>query len=303
MEKLLQWSIAQQSGDPETIKKVGKPDEQTISQLFGAPDEATLMKEAVAVATLKEATLESKEIALDNFEMMIENLDNANNIENLKLWTPLLTLLKPDVEDLLRVLVCGIIGIAVQNNPKTQEDFLLHPEGIAELISIAKTSETKSLVLKSLFALSNYIRNFKPAYEEFDKLDGWSALKLTPGQDKANLRALATISAILSIDRESSGKDLKIIKHIEEHHLVKGITGLLTADGNANTVDMALNIISQLAAVKDFTFSNAELSSISDALKRIEPIKARLNMDDFTPVKNLTKQSTKSKSKSKAKSK
>ncbi|KAG7193864.1 hsp70 nucleotide exchange factor fes1 [Scheffersomyces spartinae] len=287
MEKLLQWSIAQQSGDAEAIKKIGKPDEQTLGQLFGAPDEAALMKEAVTVAVLKESTVEAKEIALDNFEMMIENLDNANNIENLKLWTPLLTLLKSGVDDLLRLLVCGIIGIAVQNNPKTQQDFHLHPEGIAELISIAQTSENKTLVVKSLFAISNYIRNFKPGYEEFDKLNGWSALKLCQGQDKANLRVLATISAILSIDRDASGKDLKIIDHIKEHHLVNEMIALLTPNGNVNTVDMALNIIAQLAAIKDFSFSKEELSSISNGLKSIEPIKERLNNDDFNSVEQV----------------
>lgn len=40
-----------------------------------------------------EVDLETKLVAFDNFEMLIENLDNANNIENLKLWEPLLDVL------------------------------------------------------------------------------------------------------------------------------------------------------------------------------------------------------------------
>lgn len=89
MEKLLHWTIAQQAGDKDALEKIGEPDPKALNQLFGGPDEATLMRESIKVVQTPDVSQEDKEIALENFEMLIENLDNANNIGNLKLWEPL----------------------------------------------------------------------------------------------------------------------------------------------------------------------------------------------------------------------
>jgi len=50
---------------------------------------------------------------------MIELIDNANNLVALKMWEPLLELLK-DKEDGIVAHVCWIIGTAVQNNLTAQ---------------------------------------------------------------------------------------------------------------------------------------------------------------------------------------
>jgi hypothetical protein len=50
---------------------------------------------------------------------MIELIDNANNLVALKMWEPLLELLK-DKEDGVVAHVCWIIGTAVQNNLTAQ---------------------------------------------------------------------------------------------------------------------------------------------------------------------------------------
>ena len=124
--------------DKAALEKIGEPDQKALNQLFGGPDEATLMKESIKVVESTDVSLEDKEIALENFEMLIENLDNANNIGNLKLWNPLIDILaKEDTPVELKVLICGIIGTAVQNNPKSQEDFN-ETEGLSELIELAQ---------------------------------------------------------------------------------------------------------------------------------------------------------------------
>ena len=103
MDKLLQWSIAQQSGDQEAIEKIGKPDPKMLEQLFGGPDEPALMKQAIMVIDNEEATLENREIAFDNFEMLIENMDNANNIENIKLWQSVIDKMSAETPTSFRV--------------------------------------------------------------------------------------------------------------------------------------------------------------------------------------------------------
>lgn len=82
------------------------------------------MKGAMAAIKSSEVDLENKLIAFDNFEQMVENIDNANNIEALKLWDPLLKELENE-EGELRAMAAWCIGTAVQNNEKAQEKVCL----------------------------------------------------------------------------------------------------------------------------------------------------------------------------------
>lgn len=124
MDKLLHWSVTQTHGDEEGKQKAGAPNPELLAQLFGAggPDEPTLMKQNLSCMVNEEATLENREVACDNFEMLIENLDNANNIENMKMWPEIIKLLSHK-DPVLRLWACSIIGSAVQNNPNAQEAF------------------------------------------------------------------------------------------------------------------------------------------------------------------------------------
>lgn len=170
MEKLLQWSIANSQGDKEAMARAGQPDPKLLQQLFGGggPDDPTLMKESMAVIMNPEVDLETKLVAFDNFEMLIENLDNANNIENLKLWEPLLDVLVQTKDEELRAAALSIIGTAVQNNLDSQNNFMKYDNGLRSLIEIA-SDKTKPLDVrtKAFYALSNLIRNHKDISEKF----------------------------------------------------------------------------------------------------------------------------------------
>ena len=114
MEKLLHWSIANAQGDKEAIEKAGKPDPKLLEQLFGGggQDDPTLMMENMKLVTNPEVDLENKLIAMDNFEMLIENLDNANNIENLKLWESIIKVLSYEEAE-LRSIALSIVGLSL----------------------------------------------------------------------------------------------------------------------------------------------------------------------------------------------
>ena len=66
---------------------------------MGGPSEADIMKEAMMIITSPdpEITHDSKMTAFDNFEQCVENIDNANNLGSLGLWTPLIDLLDNNV--------------------------------------------------------------------------------------------------------------------------------------------------------------------------------------------------------------
>lgn len=282
MDKLLQWSIAQQSGDKEAMARIGQPDPKMLEQLFGAPDEPALMRQAIAVVDNPDALDSDKVVALENFEMLIENLDNANNIENMKLWPSVVAqLLSSNVD--FQVLAASIVGIATQNNPDCQQAFLRQENGLRTLVALASAPETpQQLLLKSLFAMSSLIRNFPAGAAEFVSFGGLEALsvdlKLEP---KLLLRKLSLISAVLS-----TGLDDDKRSHIHKDKLVSQLVGVLVADGHVGCIDMALNILTQLYQQK-FDFTPDETAQLAQNLDAIEHMREQLSADDFNSARQV----------------
>lgn len=261
MEKILKWSLAQQSGDQEVIDKVGTPDPELLKQIFGGgPDEPTLMKQSIQVLQNDEATLPSKITALENFEMLIENLDNANNIENLKLWPDIvLTLNHPDSE--LKLLAASIIGVAVQNNPNSQLAFE-KSGGLETLIKVASSSTDLDFLKKSLFAISSYIRNFPQGYDQFVTFNGWSLVESSKSNSKLSIKLISLISAVIS----------NSISSIKEHNTVKYLT---------QYIDRSLNTLSLLSQA-GYEFDDEEKELIKSALATVDE-----DNDDIEAVRKI----------------
>ncbi|KAK3392002.1 nucleotide exchange factor Fes1-domain-containing protein [Sordaria brevicollis] len=152
---------------PEVTAPGPRPiDPEVLASLFGGPSEAELMKAAIEVITdpSPEVTLENRLIAFDNFEQLIENLDNANLLEKLSLWTPLLNVLEHEEEE-MRFFAAWCVGTAVQNNEKTQER-LLAMGGVPKLVKLAmEEGETEKVRRKATYALSSAVRNYQPAMD------------------------------------------------------------------------------------------------------------------------------------------
>lgn len=171
LNELLKWSIENSTNTTNDSNDSSAPaapatqlTPEVMAALMGGPSEADLMKAAMQLITSQEAdvTLEDKLIAFDNFEQLIESLDNANNIANLNLWAPLLDQLKHDEKE-IRKMAAWCVGTAVQNNEKTQER-LLAMGGIPPLVELAlKEAEAEEIRRKAIYALSSAVRNYQPA--------------------------------------------------------------------------------------------------------------------------------------------
>lgn len=130
MNQLLKWSIENTDAsrddptattDPKAERPSGRPlNAVALNALLGGPTDADLMRESMAAIQSPDISLENKLVAFDNFEQLIENLDNANNMEPMGLWTPLVGLLHSE-EPQLRRMAAWCVGTAVQNNVKAQE--------------------------------------------------------------------------------------------------------------------------------------------------------------------------------------
>ncbi len=127
LNNLLKWGIQNSEAsrtDPNaSTHPPPKVDVEALQRLLdGArgPSDAQVMVESMDVIDNDDADLEAKCTAFDNFEMLIENLDNANNMANLKLWDRLIKHLDNGAAD-LRMYAAWCCGVAVQNNMQTQE--------------------------------------------------------------------------------------------------------------------------------------------------------------------------------------
>lgn len=121
LNTLLKWGVEHSNvtEGAEPPKTTLTPD--ALAALFGnQKSDAQMMKDNMEVIKRGECELEDRITAFDNFEQLIENLDNANNLESLNLWIPLIEQLE-DKEAEIRRYAAWCIGTAVQNNIKTQE--------------------------------------------------------------------------------------------------------------------------------------------------------------------------------------
>ena len=173
MNQVLKWSIENSEipvadptsiTDPKAERPSGRPlNPDALRSLMGGPTDADLMKESMAAILSPHVTLDSNVIAFDNFEQLIETIDNANNMESLGLWTPLVTLLSSK-ESELRKYAAWCIGTAVQNNVKAQAK-LLKDDTIPKLIELTVEDSEEAVRRKAIYALSSEIRNFQPALD------------------------------------------------------------------------------------------------------------------------------------------
>lgn len=169
LNQLLKWSVENSSAslsDPDAPRTKSTLDPALLAQLMGGPSDADLMKESMAavLSSDPEITLEDKLVAFDNFEQLIENLDNANNLAPLALWTPLIDCLN-NAEPEIRKMAAWCVGTAVQNNEKSQAK-CFEMGGVPVLVKLAtKEGEKSDVRRKAAYALSSEIRNFQPGLD------------------------------------------------------------------------------------------------------------------------------------------
>ncbi|KAF1917902.1 nucleotide exchange factor Fes1-domain-containing protein [Ampelomyces quisqualis] len=171
LNNLLIWGIQNSDtsrNDPTTTPQPMTDVDREVLQavISGAtgPSNASLMEQSINVVDNSEATPEAKHTAFENFQALIENIDNANNMEGLGLWTRVINHL--DNEDpKLRMFAAWCCGTAVQNNIRTQERLLICG-AIPILVRLATEDPTPLVRKKAITALSSTVRNFQAALDE-----------------------------------------------------------------------------------------------------------------------------------------
>ncbi|KAA8907491.1 hypothetical protein TRICI_004967 [Trichomonascus ciferrii] len=264
MEKLLKWTAEAQGYDPSSGKEMPKPDPKLMAELLGAPDEATQMKDALAAACNKEQIdVANRETALDNLEMLVESMDNANNLESMGMWPALLGLLDDEAET-IRKMALWVVGTAVQNNPTSQKNLVAKPGAIEKVLGLLNDAD-KEVRLKAMYALTSALGHCEDAYREFERSNGWDTLKdvMKIEDKKTQLKSLGLVQSAVYIEpvAEKTAK-------LKATGLVTEIIAVLETTSEPEVQEKALSLCSLLAEVK-YNFSEDEKTKIKAQREQI----------------------------------
>ncbi|KAL1641385.1 hsp70 nucleotide exchange factor fes1 [Diplodia intermedia] len=203
LNNLLRWGVENSEAtrnDPALAGEQPKSNitPEMLAALMGGPSDAELMRESMRAITSEETDLENKLTAFDNFEQLVEQIDNANNIEPLGLWKPLLSQLESEEAELRRM-AAWCVGTAVQNNVKAQEKLLEH-DAIPTIVRLAVGEPNQAARKKAINALSSATRNFQPGLD--------AALQHLPdsyhGGKKLDATSMDDVDSIITKMREEN---------------------------------------------------------------------------------------------------
>ncbi|KAF0440410.1 armadillo-type protein [Gigaspora margarita] len=282
MEKLLKWST--ENSDPSnvpqqpTTQEKSELDPEVIDLILGKSD-AVQMREAVEAVSNPETNLDDKKIALDNLEMLVEQIDNANDIENMNLWPQILSFLSlPEAS--LRTQVIWVCGTAVQNNPKAQKAFF-EKGGLTLILNIIKDAdEDMEVKSKALYALSGAIKHYPPGLAQFEKDEGYDVLLklLETSNDIQSLRKIIFLfNTLLMQDPDT------VAMRIKERGFAKKMINILDEYGEKDE-DLADKVLrTLLAELRHSSHSFAE-DEINELRKRLPELKTKYGKCALTPI-------------------
>lgn len=177
-------SVAQVSADVAAGRRPDLADPGLYEAIMGK-SEAQMMQEELAVATDSSRTIEDRCTALDNFEMLIEQVDNANNMAPMGMWPAIRALLDTDAPE-IQSATAWVIGTAIQNNDKAQAAALEH-DVLAPLLTLLSAAHS-GVQNKSAYALSALLRHYPAAVAQFATAGGWAPLHRALESDNLVLR-------------------------------------------------------------------------------------------------------------------
>ncbi|KAF7373632.1 Fes1 domain-containing protein [Mycena sanguinolenta] len=203
LQNLLRWGIENSSTDGSNPPPAPRQDLDPgiIDMILGKSD-AEQMKEDLAVAKDESQSESARVDALDHLEMLIEQIDNANNLEKLQMWSPLQSLVTSEPSNSIKMQALWVIGTALQNNPAAQDAYASHdPLPVLTSCLAPSASSTSQIRSKAIYALSGLLKHNAPLVEALSRpdVDGWEKLREALQDPDLGVRrkALFLLSALI----------------------------------------------------------------------------------------------------------
>ncbi|CAG8487678.1 8425_t:CDS:10 [Paraglomus occultum] len=289
MEQLLEWGVTHSdpSNPAQNDGQERNFDSGIIDAILGRSD-AVEIRNAVDCISDPNESLANKEIAFDNLEMLVEQIDNAIDIDNMNLWPKILSFFDFK-EKSLRLYAAWVCGTAVQNNPRAQKAFV-DKGGLKRLLDVLKSPEEDAEVRsKALYAVSGTIKHYPPGLAQFEKEGGYEILLnvLNTSNDLSILRKAAFLFNTLLV------QDPKMVAtRIEEKGLARQLIHLLKVYGPQDE-DLADKILQTVIAIfrhSSKSLSTDEISELRDVLPQMRNRygTVTLNKDEWDELENMT---------------
>ena len=189
----------------------------------------------------------SRLTAFDNLELLVEQIDNASNLEVLKLWPPLLSMLSsPEAE--LRRYAAWVTGTAVQNNHKAQ-GHLLQYKGVKKLVE--KLDDVYSVRTKVLYALGCLLNQFPEGVRQFNEVGGWKKLRECMDKVDEGTECQRRVAFFISNYLAEENADTK---GIEENDFLKGFVDILQYTKDPDLLEKVLSLENHLTKTMQSTY-------------------------------------------------
>ncbi|PVU90277.1 hypothetical protein BB559_000109 [Furculomyces boomerangus] len=301
MDKLLQWAIINSQTEKEDAPKsersidVEKIDPEIIDAILGKPVSVQMQECMDAIENL-DYSVEDREVEFDNLEMLIEQIDNAGNLEPLGLWPRIIAQLE-STETEMRLGALWVIGTAVQHNPKAQAAFSSH-SGLENVLNTFKTDPKASVKTKAVYAISSYVRNNLVGFSELVKLNGIEMLVDGIGSfPEVSKKIVFLFSALVyeSLD-EIAGSDLRpppsfplaMIEKKIAYKLLDVIEMNLNGNFSIDSVENSLKLLSLLQKASENNHLSTifadinQKSKVDNFIKSIPTLKSKLEDSNLT---------------------
>ncbi|KAJ2719408.1 hsp70 nucleotide exchange factor fes1 [Coemansia sp. Benny D115] len=281
MESLLKWAIlngatANEDAPPRSAAETAAAQERmknldpaVIDAILGKPA-SVQMTECLDALEHPETPLNAREIALDDLEMLVENIDNASNLQPLQLW-PRIAKLYKDPFPTVRSGALWVSGTAVQHNPNAQKAF----PALSQVLAVLREDDDVTVRAKALYCVSAFVRANVNGLQQFVALDGLRTLVDLVKESNGVLREKALFLLRALVDEamdEETPEELRPGRHLVDAVLELGVVkaaaeAVSQAGEDVGTLEKALALVAALAAATDGSKREvAECALLRDAL-------------------------------------
>jgi len=200
---------------------------------------------------------EIREEALDELEMYVESMDNANSFANMTGIPSMLSLLN-DRSISIQTQAVWVLGTCLQSNTRFSEAFL-NEHGLPPIVTRMQQTSDSGLASKIVYALSGLLRSSDAAIVDAMALNTFDTLvdllSATNPSDLNLKRKLAFLFATLVFDKHS-------VNNLGHHLVEKKLLEALVQDLKLNDTDLQEKCINALHAL--FSSCPAAVSHITN---------------------------------------
>ncbi|KAF7838729.1 Nucleotide exchange factor SIL1 [Senna tora] len=244
------------------------------------PSDAELMKIAINDLNNSSITLEDRHRALQELNILVEPIDNANDLHKLGGLVAVTRELHHS-DSSIRTIAAWILGKASQNNPVVQQQ-VLELGVLSKLTKMVKSNFVEE-ANKALYAVSALIRNNLAGQELFYTEAGHVMLRDVLRNSSIDIRLqrkalvlLADLAVYLldSIDRNE-------LPFLSDRDLLKSVVDLITASTDLDLQEKALVAIKsllQLRTTEAQVFK--DFCALGDALNKMRQLLLDLVADE-----------------------